>query len=321
MLNFFYVARNTAKETLREPIFLLLLGTAAALIGMFPSISLYVFREQIKMVIDSSMATTLLFGLFAAVVCASHAITREIRNGTALLLLSKPVPRWNFILAKIAGILFVLTIFVYVCNLASLIALKVAVDQFRLDYVTLYSYYGMIALAFAYGGLRNYLSAKSFSEEAVMAMTVLFTVCTLVFYSINTKVDPENSLPLPFVLPALLLLFFAVWAMGAISVTLSTRLDIIPNLILCSIVFLIGLVSDYYFGRHAGDSYVCAILYASIPNWQLFWLADALASKRSIPPAYVAYGAAYSAFYISFCSFLAMLLFSGREVAEGTSTV
>ena len=56
--------------------------------------TMFVFNGQAKMVVDSAMAATLVFGLVAAVVCAAHTVTREIRNGTVLLLLSKPVPRW-----------------------------------------------------------------------------------------------------------------------------------------------------------------------------------------------------------------------------------
>jgi len=105
MLNFFFRIILIYVRELREPIFFILLVTALVLIGHFPSMSLFVFREQIKLVIDSAMATTLVFGLFAAVLCASHTVSREMRNGTALLLLSKPVYRSSFILAKLLELL------------------------------------------------------------------------------------------------------------------------------------------------------------------------------------------------------------------------
>ena len=80
MRNFFHVARNTFRECLREPIFFILLCSAIMLIGLFPQLALYVFREQVKLVVDSSMATTLMFGLITAVLSASNTISREINN-------------------------------------------------------------------------------------------------------------------------------------------------------------------------------------------------------------------------------------------------
>ena len=86
MLNFFKIAGNTFKESVREPIFALLLMCAVLLIANFPFVAIFVFYDQVKLVVDSSMATTMLFGLFAAVLCSSNTVSREMRDGTVLLL-------------------------------------------------------------------------------------------------------------------------------------------------------------------------------------------------------------------------------------------
>jgi len=319
VLNFYHVARNAFRESLREPIFFLLLCTASILIGLFPTLSLFVFREQIKLVMDSSMATTMVFGLIAAVLCASHTVSREMRNGTVLLLLSKPVPRKNFILAKIAGTIGALTVFVFICNISSLISLRVACDQFRLDFTTMYIYYGLIAVSCIFGAVRNYILRRSFASSAVFGMLVSITIFAIILMFI-----PPSGESVPEyrdVLPAFVLLFFSVWMMGVITVTLSTRLDVIANLTVCSILFFSGLVSDYFFGKAAEESVLSAssFLYALIPNWQFFWLADALASKRHIPMEYILWSGVYCILYMSFCSFIAVILFRDREVA-GTIT-
>ncbi len=316
MLVFFYVARNTLRECLREPIFFLLLSVATLLIGLFPSISLFVFREQIKLVVDSSMATTMVFGLFAAVICASHTISREMRNGTALLLLSKPVPRWIFVVAKVVGIITALSIFVYLCNIATLVSVRVAKDQFRLDYVALYTYFGLIVISYVYGSLRNYFVGKSFPAETTYAMLFVFTVYAIILYMTKVDIGPADTIELKYLAPALILLFFAVWSMSAITIALSTRLDILPNMIVCSLLFLLGLVSDYYFAGQAQSNFLYSLLYAAIPNWQLFWLADALASRRSIPLEYLLWASAYVLLYVSFCSFIAVIMFTDKELSE-----
>ena len=47
-------------------------------------------------------------------------------------------------------------------------------------------------------------------------------------------------------------------------------------------------MSDYLFGKRAeSGSWWAGVVYAVVPNWQLFWMADALEGKKSIPWAYV----------------------------------
>ena len=311
MRNFFHVARNTFRECLREPIFYILLCSAIILIGLFPSLSLFVFREQIKLVVDSSMATTLLFGLITAVLCASNTISREIKNGTVLLLLSKPVSRWSFILAKMAGILAALTVFVFICNTASIISLRVANDQFRLDFFTFYTYYGMIALSSAWGAFRNFYSQKSFASSSILSLLIIIPSFVLFLQYMPFE---GQLLPFPFdVIPALILLFFAIWAMGAITVMLSARLDMVANLCISSVLFFAGLVSDYFLGGTEGTWTPSALLYSIIPNWQFFWMADALANKNPIPWSYVAWAAIYIFLYMVVCSIIAVTLFKRQR--------
>ena len=56
----------------------------------------------------------LLSGLFGAVLSASSSLAREIRSGTALAVLSKPVSRAQFLLAKFAGLAAALMVLTYV---------------------------------------------------------------------------------------------------------------------------------------------------------------------------------------------------------------
>lgn len=314
MRNFFHVAQNTFRESLREPIFFILLCSAILLIGLFPSLALFVFREQIKLVVDSSMATTLLFGLITAVLCASNTIHREIRNGTVLLLLSKPVSRWSFILAKMAGILAILSVFVFICCAASVISIRVANDQFELDFFAFYTYLGIILLSATWGAFRNFYSQKSFSASATLSLTILLPCFVIILQFIHFE---GKLLPFPReVIPALILLFFAVWAMGAITVTLSARLDMVANLCVSSILFFAGLISDYFLAGSEGTITPAAFLYAIIPNWQFFWLADALANKTIIPWSYVSWAGIYIVLYMGVCSIIAVSLFDNKEVAE-----
>ena len=173
MFNYLKISINAFKESVREPIYFLMLLAALALIGCYPSAALFVFSEQLKLVVDSSMATSLIFGLIVAVLCASHTVSREMRNGTVLLLLSKPVFRWSFILGKITGIGAAVTLFTLLCNLATIVSVYIATDQFRLDWGIFVLYLGLLAAACAVGMLFNFWRGSSFPEVATYAATLL----------------------------------------------------------------------------------------------------------------------------------------------------
>ena len=51
--------------------------------------------------------------------------------------------------------------------------------------------------------------------------------------------------------PAAVLILFALWILAGLALACSTRLDMIPTLAICSAFFLLGIMSDYLFGRRA----------------------------------------------------------------------
>lgn len=315
MFNFFQIARNTFRESIREPIFFILLLTALVLIGLFPSASLFVFSEQLKLVVDSAMATSMVFGLFAAVLCASHTISREMRNGTVLLLMSKPVRRWSFIMAKICGIMAVSLLFIFLCNCATIIAVYIAKDQFRFDMTVFFSYYAVLLACSVLGMVLNYLKGLPFPSVSFSALLVMLPLLMIVtgLMAEHSEMDMVN------LTKALTLLFFSVAVMSTLTVVFSTRLDMVPNLVVCCIIFFLGMISSYLFGGEASSPLTAILFYichALLPNWQFFWLADALAANQPIGLEYIFMTAVYTLFYIILCSIWAVTLFMNCELAK-----
>ena len=314
MLNFFKIAANTFKESVREPIVSLLLMCAVLLIANFPFVAIFVFYDQVKLVVDSSMATTMLFGLFAAVLCSSNTVSREMRDGTVLLLFSKPVFRSTFILAKIAGIMMASMLFVLVCNAVSVVALYIAVDAFRVDFPLYYILLGLLVLGAAIGMVLNF--AKNSCFPAVMTLSMSITLPLMAIAVMIFKTVPPEIILSDFLL-AITLLFFAVSAMATLTVVFATRLDMVSNLCVSSVLFALGLMSNYLFQPEAGSlSLVKSVFYALLPNWQVFWLADALATRKTIPLEYLGYAAIYVLLYIGLCSMWAVLVFRDKEIAR-----
>ena len=323
MLIFYKLTRNTFVECVREPVYFLMLASALCINGLYPTAAMFVFREQIKFVIDSVMATSLIFSLVVAVICSAHTISREMRNGTVLLLLSKPVTRFSFVLAKIAGIIASVTVFLFILNASALVAVLIAKDQFRLEFGLMGVYYGVIAFSALFGGLRNYFRQASFTSNTIWAFLILIPLTAAVFYLIRVRgmdvhgeIDPEEFIEARHLIPALLLLFPAVWTMGTISAALATRFELVANLTVCTLIFLVGLVSKFFVMQWVGEGMFGSVLRALLPNWQYFWMADALASRQVIPASYLLWTLLYVLFYIGFWTLLAMAFFNERELAK-----
>ena len=314
MRNLFKIAVNAFRESLREPVYALMLLAALILIAHYPSMSIFVFSEQLKLVVDSSMATGLLFGLVFAVLCASNTVAREMRNGTVLLLLSKPVARWSFVLGKILGITAAATLFTLLCNLGCVISVFVATDQFRFELPLYFGFLGVVAAGAAVGMFANFWRGSSFPEICTYALAVLVTGMAVSLLAFR----PPPSIVLSDLLKALFLVNCAVVAMSTIAVVAATRLDVVPNLCVCTAVFFMGLLSNFLFQRHTDSETldgVLELLYSIFPNWQFFWMVDAVAVKKHIPMSYVWMALLYMALYVILASLWAVAIFQNREAA------
>jgi hypothetical protein len=402
----YQIARNTFRESLRQPIVIILLLSTLFLIIHGPSMALFSFREQVKLVTDGSLAAMLLGGWITAVLCASYAVSREIEYGTALLILSKPVSRLQFIAAKIAGVLAVLLLFSFIIGAAVLLAVRMAsADQFRFDMYVYVALLETFVVSCGIGGALNYFRRVHFGSGTFATLFVHFVVLLLVFYFLpqykdgrlgDTHVGYSMNL-----VKAVFLVTLAIVAMGALATALSTRLNAVSNFFICFFVFGLGLASDYLYSvalnlkqldiAHAMHDWMMPLLpivliawlivgkkfgdrentrikawqmhgtfavlsatiglrlvlnrtleigltepsdlmhklaafghglvgvfaefaHAIIPNWQLFWMADALVAERIIPTSYLAFGTVYVCFFILIFTVLAFLGFQNREI-------
>src|SRR5512147_2065762 len=144
MRQFIAIATNALMELIRQPIFLLLMTTSSMFILFLARIPYFGFGDDPKLVKDSALAVMLLAGLLGAVLSASNSLAREIRAGTALAVLAKPVSRPQFLLAKFLGLTGALAILTFVNLIAALLASRMGYDAYgSTDWLAL----GIFALA------------------------------------------------------------------------------------------------------------------------------------------------------------------------------
>lgn len=380
MRQFITITTNAFMELVRQPVFLLLM-TSSAVFEIFLATPFYfAFGDEPKLVKDSTLATMLLAGLFGAVLSASASLAREIRSGTALAVLSKPVGRAQFLLAKYLGLIVGLALLTYVNLLSALLASRMAFDAYGSTDLFAVGIFALgLVIAYSLGGFSNFFLRRPFVSDAVFCVILMATVAFIVinFYDKSGKAQAFATGVDWRMVPAAVLVLFALWILAALALACSTRFDMIPTLAICSALFLLGIMSDYLFGRHAepvwrydlqgevassrwsvdqkallkelvakydqdhsgalepaerqkitaedktrlaragmGGAWWASVLYTITPNWQLFWLADALnADKGVVEWGYVGKAFAYLLGYVGAALAMAVALFEDRELS------
>jgi ABC-2 type transport system permease protein len=319
MRQFVTIAGNAFMELIRQPVFLLLMTLSCLFEIFLACFNYFGFGDEPKLVKNSALAVMFLAGLFGAVLSASASVGREIRSGTALAVLAKPVGRGQFLLAKYAGLSMALAVLTFVNCIGVLMATRMAFDAYgEIDYPGLSVFCGSIVLAYIIAGFTNYFLRRPFVSDAVFAV-VIMTV--LAFALLQFIPRDAGRMGVDYkgidwrVIPASALILMALLILAALALACSTRVDVVPTLAICSALFLMGLMSDYFWGQRAkAGSWWASILYAVTPNWQLFWMADALEGKNAIPISYLAQAFGYACAYIGATLAVALTLFEDREL-------
>ena len=254
MRQFITIATNAFMELVRQPIFLLLMTSSAAFEIFLATPYYFAFGDEPRLVKNSTLAVMLLAGLLGAVLSASASLAREIRTGTALAVLSKPVGRAKFLLAKYTGLMVALAVLTYVNLVAALIASRMAFDAYgKTDLPAIGIFLAGVVLAYAVGGFSNFFLRRPFVSDAVFALLVSISLAAFVIFEFTTQMRSSNepgSVDWRLV-PAAVLILFALWILAGLALACSTRFDMIPTLAICSALFLVGIMSDYLFGRRA----------------------------------------------------------------------
>jgi ABC-2 type transport system permease protein len=320
MRQFLTIALNAFMELIRQPVFLLLM-TASVLFEIFLAVPYYfALGDETKLVATSALAVMLFAGLLGAVLSASASLAREIRTGTALAVLSKPVGRTQFFLAKYAGLAAALTLLSYVNLVGVLLANWMAFDSYgKTSLPAIGIFAAGVVAAYALAGFSNYFLRRPFVSDAVLALAVTTTLAAaLIFRFVRQMQSLGEMAQVDWrLVPAGILILFALWILAALALACSTRLDTIPTLAVCSAFFLIGLMSDYLFGTRAeAGKWWASILYTVVPNWQIFWLADALdMGKSTFHWGYVGKALAYVVAYAGAALAVGTALFEERELS------
>lgn len=315
----FTIARNTFVESIRQPVFVVLILVASLALFFNVPLAAYTLSDDNKLLIDLGLSTLFLTGLLLAAFTATGVLSQEIENKTVLTVISKPVSRPLFVVGKFAGVSAAIALAYWVLMVFFLLTVRHRVMQTagdHLDQPVVVFGVGAFLGALLFATLMNYfyhwIFPSTFGGALAVLTTLAYGLVLLVnkqwqFQSPVTDFEPQLMIGLALVFQALLIL-------TAVAIAASTRLGQIMTLLICTGVFMVGLVSEYVLGGWAAKSVIAAALYTVVPNLQLLWPADALTQGHAFSGAYVGWAMGYSAFYIVAILCVAVGLFQTREV-------
>ena len=313
------IGKNTFTETLRQPIYAVILTTALILFLVSPSISMYTLDEDVKLLREIGLSTLFLTGLFIAIFSATGAITEEIETKTITTVLSKPIARPVFIIGKFLGVAAAVTLAHYICTTAMLMTIRHGVLETASDthdWTVITAVIVTVVATLLLTAFFNYTYDWNFIATAT-GLLALFCTLAMVFLSLIDRewhFNPQNNSIGIFDINASILLLLAALILVALAIMFSTRLNVVLTLLFCITVFMLGLISAHIFGRNAEHHLWAKIGKVLIPDLQVFWVTDAIYEGSTVTLSYIGMISVYVILYITGILTLAIALFQRRQV-------
>ena len=158
----------------------------------------------------------------------------------------------------------------------------------------------------------------------VLGVVLLITVSYKVVYD-----SRETSNPVPqwqecytimiSTVPGLVLALMETIVLVAISVAISTRLPMLPNLLICGTIYTLGHLGPLIVQSSAGQleyvAFIGRLIAVVLPVLDHFNIQAAVAGGVDIPMAYLGWALLYCALYSAAAMLLALILFEDRDLA------
>jgi hypothetical protein len=180
-------------------------------------------------------------------------------------------------------------------------------------------------------GRRQFIVGKFLGVLGPVA--ILFIVLGVVFLSgVSFKVvydARETSMPDPSwrecyhemvqISPGLALAFMEAVVMASISVAISTRLPMLPNLVICAAIYVLGhlvpMLASSSAGRLAIVAFIADLLSTILPTLDHFSSDGAIFAGKAVPGALLLGAGVYCLLYSTVAMLLALLMFEDRDLA------
>ena len=255
------------------------------MIGSSIFMAQFSFQQEFQILKDVSLGAISMFTSLLAIVATARMLPRDIEDRTVYTILAKPVPRFEYVIGKIAGVLLLLAISTLV-----MVAAFLAVLYMREQAVLQATAKQLAAappdqLADALRAVR----ASAFNVDLVPGIIIIFLKACLL---------------------TALTLFVSTFAT-------STIFTIVVMVFIYFIGHLEATAREYWLTAHGGGLVTrvsLAIVALLVPDLQAFNLVDDIVAGTAISMAVFIKTALLGIFYTVIYTLLAVFVFYGKEL-------
>jgi hypothetical protein len=280
------IASNTLLELVRLKVFYFMLIFALLLIGSSLFMVRFTFQQQFQVLKDVSLGAMSIFTWLLATLATAMLLPKDIEDRTLYTILAKPVPRFEYLLGKLLGVLAMLFI-ALVCMSALFVVVLYAREQ--------------IVLAETAKGTPPGELEAALSE--VRAST----------FNIN-------------LLPGIAIIYVKAAVVAAMTLLLSSfATSWIFTIITSVMMFVIGhlqpIAREYWLGAVPGGAIASPILKLflglvaiAFPDFQLFNLVDDIVVGNAVTLSMFLKTAGLGGGYVLVYTLVGYLMFANREL-------
>ncbi|HUI07856.1 MAG TPA: ABC transporter permease subunit [Verrucomicrobiae bacterium] len=275
------IAMNTLTEAVRQKVFNFFLIIGLVFIGSASFFAQFTFGEQMKFIKDTCLGVISVISTLIAIVGTAQLLPNEVENRTIYTILAKPVRRFEFLLGKFLGSLFLLD--------ASILAMCLL--------------FGAVLFIKEQGMIRELHQAYGVNLPAAEAT------------DLNQQIQQVTKAALDVdLVKAVVAETMKATLVAAITLLISTfSTSLVFNVIVPFMIFVAGMLRGAAAEVWAGHKLLMALL-AVVPDFGLFSIADEINLGNVVPWAHIAEIVVYGLVRTFIIVVAAHLIFSRREI-------
>src|SRR5437588_2443800 len=276
---------NTVTELTRLKVFYVLLIFGLLLIGSSIFMAQFSFQQEFQILKDVSLGAISIFTSLLAIVATARLLPQDLDDRILYTILAKPVPRFEYIFGKIAGVLLLLAISTLVMGAAFLLVLYIR-EQ-----------------AVVHATLQQMSNAPR--DQVADAVRII--------QSSAFNID---------IFPGIVLIYLTACLLAALTLFVSTfATSNIFTIVVMAFIYFIGHLQatarEYWLQEHGGGVITrvfLAVVTLLFPDLQAFNLVDDIVAGTAISLAVFAKTAVLGLFYTTVYTLLATFVFYGKEL-------
>jgi len=315
LMPFVGLTRLAFTELVRQPVCLLIALASVALSTALPLMIAHQLGQQGGLARDGALAFELTGGALLVAYAACSTLSREMRSGTILTILSRPIGRGTLFLAKFVAVALLVVLFVLCSACAALLAERLAPRYFETDWHGVRLLLVVPFAAFIPAALLNWRRGWN-----VTAWSWCFLVAALVVVTLAlSRVDSEGHVGrlgefLDWrLVPATVLIGAGLLILAAFALGLAAHLPLAPTVTILLVLLFASLLSGYLSQLTAHWPSVAATVRTLLPDLQRFWPDDDLVGDAPLGWRAVGLASLYGFVYTAGILCLGVAAFRNRQ--------